>query len=100
MAENTSKNAKKIVKNRANPHGTGVMRFEVAKTISSSSAPITITQILVQVQKEYPTVTRQWVYTVITELLQTGINGCPLKSCERRAGRTKCPAYYITTNQN
>jgi predicted ArsR family transcriptional regulator len=96
MPENSEKNHQKIFKNNVNPHGTGVLRFTAFEIIKNSHRPITVSELIKKLKVTEPTVRREWVLRVLEEisLAQMGV-----QRIEKRVGRTKAYAYYITSNQ-
>lgn len=99
MAENTQKTAEKNPKNRCNPCGAGIVRFNVALIIQTSTEPITITQITNRIcEKSFP-VSRMLVARIIEEIKITGLAGQLLQSKIIHVGRSRASAYFLK-NQN
>jgi|GEM_PF-3449094 len=100
QSEKGPKMAEKLLKNRANAHGMGVVRFSIAQIIFSATTPVTVTDIRLMLEEKHPTIQQRFIRTVIEELRQTGVCGLPLQCIEKRAGRTKAPAYFIHIQTN
>ncbi len=95
MVGNSQKKAEKILKNRVNPRGVGVMRFCLLEILLRAGAPLTITELSERLSIQHTGVTNKWVRRVIGEMKESTGTGLLLGESIKRVGRTKCPAYFI-----
>lgn len=95
MVGNSQKKAEKILKNRVNPRGVGVMRFSLLEILILAQTPITITELTDRLNSVHAGATNKWVRRVICEMKQSTGTGLLIGEITKRVGKTKCPAYYI-----
>jgi hypothetical protein len=94
MPEKLSEN---IFKNREKPISTGVLRFLVYGIIAESAKPVTIAQILQQIQDSGNFVGLSTVQRSVTDMIRANaFSPVKIQSITVHAGRSRSRAFYFS----